>query len=84
MFVDERCFPRHRGHLGLKSQTVHRAVARTRTAHTAMSAQGRAAVPAGAQNPQEDETPFRKFIAIAQVRIEVPTYSQNFLLPIRF
>jgi len=49
-----------------------------------MSAQGRAAVPAGAQNPQEDETPFRKFISVAQVRIEVPTYSQHFLLLIRF
>lgn len=45
-----------------------------------MSAQDRATVPAGAQNPREDETPFRKFISVAQVRREVPTYSQKFQL----
>lgn len=48
-----------------------------------MSAQARATVPAGAQNPQEDETPFRKFISVAQVRITAPTYSQNFIFLVR-
>jgi hypothetical protein len=32
-----------------------------------MSAQGRATAPARAQNAQEQETPFRKFISVAQV-----------------
>ena len=49
-----------------------------------MSAQGRATVPARAQNAQEDETPFRKFISVAQVRIAAPTYSQNLILLVRF
>ena len=84
--------PRSRGHLGLEKQTDHRAGAQTHsisialaTCHSSavMSAQARATVPAGAQNPQEDETPFRKFISVAQVRITAPTYSQNFIFLVR-
>jgi hypothetical protein len=36
-----------------------------------MSDHDRATVPARGQNPQEEETPFRKFVAIAQVHIYV-------------